>query len=131
MTRHGAGPLLHETDALPWANIVDPTNQPNPWQGTLRAAPLDLDETARFIRADLAFAEGSAVRVIPGIGISCLDQVRGEAQLVIDGALIRHPAGQFPELAAEHLGLRSGLQSWGPTRRDVRIPADAETPPWL
>jgi adenylosuccinate synthase len=126
MTRHGAGPLLHETDALPWANVVDPTNRPNPWQGTLRTAPLDLDETARFIRADLAFAEGSGVRVSPGIGVSCLDQVRGDAQLMVEGGLVHHPAGQIADLVQEHLGLMARLQSWGPTRGDVRIRDEAE-----
>lgn len=126
MTRHGAGPLLHEADSLPWAEVEDPTNRPNPWQGSLRIAPLDLDETARFIRADLAFADGSGVRVSPGIGVSCLDQIRGEARLMVEGGLVRHPAGQIAGLAQEHLGLMARVQSWGPTRGDVRIRAEAD-----
>ena len=121
MTRHGAGPLLHEAETLPWAEVRDPTNRPNPWQGSLRTAPLDLDETALFIRADLAFADGSGIRVSPGVGVSCLDQVSGEAQMMVDGRSVRLPPGQVPELAAERLGLTARLQSWGPSRDDVRL----------
>jgi hypothetical protein len=49
-----------------------------------RLAPLDLDETARFIRADLAFADGSGVRVAPALGVSCLDQIGDRAEAVLD-----------------------------------------------
>ncbi len=38
LTRHGAGPLPGENPKLSYA---DNTNQPNPFQGTLRFAPLD------------------------------------------------------------------------------------------
>jgi len=119
MTRHGAGPLLHETDALPWAEVADPTNRPNDWQGTLRIAPLDMDETAAFIRRDLAAAEGSGVRVIPGIGVSCLDQIQGDAQIWVNGRGMSLPANQVPDLAAKITGMRLALQSWGPTRETV------------
>jgi adenylosuccinate synthase len=121
MTRHGAGPLRHETKTLPWAEVMDPTNRPNAWQGSLRLAPLDLDETARFIQRDLAFAQGSGVRVSPEIGVSCLDQMWGEAQMVVEGRLVRCSPGRVPELAGERLGLMARLQSWGPTRGDVRL----------
>lgn len=39
-TRHGNGPLPGEDANL---NYADDTNQPNPWQGSLRFAPLDTD----------------------------------------------------------------------------------------
>jgi adenylosuccinate synthase len=126
MTRHGAGPLLHEADTLPWAEITDPTNRPNAWQGALRTAPLDLDETGDFIRRDLAVAQGSGVRVSPGFGVSCLDQVTAEAEIVVQGELIRCIPEQVPGLVQERLGLSHRLQSWGPTRDDVRL-RDAST----
>jgi len=119
MTRHGAGPLRHEADALPWAEIVDPTNRPNPWQGSLRLAPLDLDETGRFIRADLASAEGSAVRITPAIGVSCLDQIRGDAQIRAEGRSLPVPASRVPDLVGESTGLPVLLRSEGPDRSDV------------
>lgn len=127
MTRHGAGPLLHEAGVLPWAEVTDPTNRPNAWQGSLRLAPLDLDETARFIRADLAFADGSGVRVTPGVGVSCLDQLRGGARLVRDGQTGTVPPDRVPTLLAEVTGQPVRLESRGPDRVDVRLTADIRT----
>lgn len=129
MTRHGAGPLLHEAGALPWAEVTDPTNRPNDWQGSLRLAPLDLDETARFIRADLAFADGSGVRVSPGVGVSCLDQVPGGAEVRSgDGASVVSPE-RLPDLLAERIGAPALLRSRGPDRSDVELRLAAETAP--
>ena len=121
MTRHGAGPLRHEAGALPWAEVVDPTNRPNAWQGALRLAPLDLEETARFIRADLAFADGTPVRVSPGVGVSCLDQVPGGAEVRCgDGASVVSPE-RLPDLLEERLGAQALLRSRGPDRSDVEL----------
>lgn len=129
MTRHGAGPLLHEAGTLPWAEVTDPTNRPNAWQGALRLAPLDLAETARFIRADLAFADGSGVRVSPGVGVSCLDQVPGGAEVRSgDGASVVSPE-RLPDLLAERLGMPALLRSRGPDRSDVEFRLSAETAP--
>ncbi len=129
MTRHGAGPLLHEAGALPWAEVTDPTNRPNAWQGALRLAPLDLAETARFIRADLAFADGSGVRVSPGVGVSCLDQVPGGAEVRSgDGASLVSPE-RLPDLLAERIGAPALLRSRGPDRSDVELRLAAETAP--
>lgn len=129
MTRHGAGPLLHEAGALPWAEVTDPTNRPNDWQGSLRLAPLDLDETARFIRADLAFADGPGVRVSPGVGVSCLDQVPGGAEVRSgDGASVVSPE-RLPDLLAERIGAPALLRSRGPDRSDVELRLAAETAP--
>jgi adenylosuccinate synthase len=121
MTRHGAGPLKHETETLPWAEVVDPTNRPNAWQGALRLAPLDLDETTRFIKADLSFAEASPVRVVPVIGMTCLDQVSGRAEAVLDGARRGISTPELPELFAEMSGAPVGLLSYGPDRGAVRL----------
>ena len=129
MTRHGAGPLLHEAGTLPWAEVTDPTNRPNAWQGSLRLAPLDLDETARFIVRDLAFADGSGVRVTPGVGVSCLDQLRGGARLVRDGQTGTVPPDRVPTLLAEVTGQPVRLESRGPDRVDVRLTAELRTDP--
>lgn len=121
MTRHGAGPLRHEAEALPWAEIEDPTNRPNAWQGKFRLAPLDLDETVGFIERDLAFAIGSRVRIDPGLGVSCLDQLGGSAELVLDGRRLTVEADGLPDLLADRAGLAVRLDSRGPTRKDVQL----------
>jgi len=122
MTRHGAGPLLHESDKPPFLEVSDPTNRPNDWQGTLRLAPLDMDETAAFIRRDLAVAEGSGVRVIPGIGVSCLDQIQGEARVWAQEEVWSIPADRVPVLLSDVTGFPILLRSEGPDRSDVRSP---------
>ena len=74
-TRHGAGPLAHETVALDGIVVDDPTNAPNDWQGTIRLAPLDLAVLRGAIARDLALAEGSDVVVTAALAVTCLDQV--------------------------------------------------------
>lgn len=49
LTRHGAGPLPGETDAL---EFEDETNKENPFQGKLRFAPLQSDALKRRIAED-------------------------------------------------------------------------------
>lgn len=57
LTRHGAGPLINEKspDKILYDYEVDKTNMPNPWQQTLRYAPLDSVRTANFIKKDQNF----------------------------------------------------------------------------
>lgn len=52
-TRHGAGPLKWEINDKPYDNIVDPTNIPNEYQGTIRFAYLDLDVLSDSITKDI------------------------------------------------------------------------------
>ena len=121
MTRHGAGPLRYEQDRLPWAQVSDPTNQPNPWQGSMRTGPLDLFETADFIGRDLAAANRSRVTVAPQLGVSCLDQISGMAELRIGSDQARVSAAFLAEVAAAHMRIPLGLRSFGPTRGSVRV----------
>lgn len=55
LTRHGAGPLKEENnpEEVLKKYILDKTNMPNPWQQTLRYAPLDSKRTKRFIEDDM------------------------------------------------------------------------------
>jgi adenylosuccinate synthase len=71
-TRHGAGYLPHEVPCLPELNIVDETNIPNKFQGTLRFGFLDVDLLADNIRHDLTLAKD--IKVNPSIVVTCLDQ---------------------------------------------------------
>lgn len=127
-TRHGAGPLPHETpDAagvgrIGWAEIVDLTNAPNPWQGTIRQAPLDLDLLRKTIERDLALAEGTGVSVRPALGVTCLDQLRGKAEVVQGSAIQRLAPEMLPLRLSAATGLPLGLLSCGPTRAAVKFP---------
>lgn len=79
LTRHGAGPLAKELGHKPYAAVVDPTNMPNDYQGSLRFAYLDHDLLATSIAADLASVAGTRVVIEPTLAISCLDQIGLEA----------------------------------------------------
>lgn len=83
VTRHGAGPLAWEEPEQPWRGIVDRTNVPNPWQGTIRYGLLDVDILAGAIHVDLADAGDVTVR--SRLAVGCLDQIEGAARW-IEGA---------------------------------------------
>ena len=56
LTRHGMGPLKYECQSKELsAFIVDKTNQPNPWQDSIRYAPIELKDFIRHINKDMAF----------------------------------------------------------------------------
>jgi len=117
VTRHGAGPLAGE-GPVPF-DVVDPTNAPNPWQGTVRTAPLDLGILAAAVAADLGDADG--LRVAPALVLTCLDQARGDVPCR-DGGASRSldPAGALGA-AAERVGIPAGAGAWGPTRATLRF----------
>lgn len=52
LTRHGAGPLDREWGNEPPYDVVDATNSPNEWQGTIRYAPLNLDLLREYVNGD-------------------------------------------------------------------------------
>jgi adenylosuccinate synthase len=117
-TRHGAGPFAHEDARTPWLSMVDPTNQPNDWQGTIRTAPLDLDAVSAAIRHDLGFG-GDGVEVSASIGISCVDQVADRMQIGIDGKLVDIDRARLAEVVMANSGLEVSRMSFGPTRADI------------
>ncbi len=123
-TRHGAGPFSHEEGQTPWLSMVDPTNQPNDWQGTIRTAPLDLDVVSGAIRHDLAFAAGD-VEVTASVGISCVDQVADRMQVGVGVRLVDIDRARLAEVVATNIGLEVSRMSFGPTRADV---IDLEAP---
>ena len=53
-TRHGNGPLTGEMEMSKLGlEVYDPTNAPNPFQGTIRYAPLDLDLLTSVIQSEI------------------------------------------------------------------------------
>lgn len=125
LTRHGAGPLRNERESLEFAEIVDPTNRPNAWQGTLRFAPLDLDVLRETIAADLSDAEGTAIAAKASVGVSCADQIRRRAVLIQNGRPIEVPRSAIGEAISSAVKLPLSLESWGPTRQSATTQAGA------
>lgn len=123
LTRHGAGPLANEVPRLGFADVADPTNRSNPWQGSLRFAPLDLDLLRTTIAADLGDAAASGIAVEAGIGVTCLDQVDGCAEVVRSGGTTSIPKSRLATAIAAAAGLPLVLEAHGPTRAAVELEA--------
>lgn len=120
-TRHGAGPLPGGQDELEGFDIVDPTNQPNLWQGRMRYAVLDLDRLAAGIAMDARLGDAGPVQVRTSLFVTCLDQIRDRAPLM-DHGTTKHLA---PDELAGEVGSRLGItllgESWGPERNRVYL----------
>jgi adenylosuccinate synthase len=121
LTRHGAGPLENESARLAFADVVDATNRPNPWQGSLRLAPLDLDLLRHTIHTDKADALGSGVTIDARVGFTCLDQIRDAAKVHVGGRAVRTPARRLTAVVGDFVGLSCALEAWGPSRAAVRL----------
>lgn len=121
LTRHGAGPLRNETPALAFADVVDPTNRPNPWQGGLRVAPLDLDVLRTAIAADLGDAASTGITVRAGIGVTCLDQIRSGAEVVASGVRATIPKSRLAQEIAAAAGVPLLMEAHGPQRSAVAL----------
>ncbi|MBY4632876.1 adenylosuccinate synthetase [Rhizobium croatiense] len=123
-TRHGAGPLKGEVPTLRGVNVVDPTNAPNEWQGSLRLAPLDLFMLRKAIADDLTSDRGG-IAVKAGLAVTCLDQTEDGFAVTDQEEVIRlDPVKAAPDIA-DFVGLPLWAESWGPRRRDVRLYVEA------
>lgn len=115
LTRHGAGPLPNERPDLSPYDIVDPTNVPNAWQGTLRYAYLNVDMLADSIQDDLEPFHSGTIRIVYDVAITCMDQVRGEAYYHREHELCREPqVGGLIRPVFEACGITEGLVSYSP-----------------
>ncbi len=121
LTRHGAGPLPRELPEKPYAGVVDATNVPNAYQGTLRFGWLDLDVLRRAIAEDLT----DAVR-LPGLAvdarlaITCLDQIGDErVTYYSEGLRCRASIEAFVAAVSRTVGARDVLVGFGPDRDSV------------
>lgn len=118
-TRHGAGPFAFEDAETSWLKMVDPTNEPNDWQGTIRTAPLDLDAVSAAIRHDLAQAS-SLIEVAASVGISCVDQVADRMKIGMNGDVSDIRRAELADVVAGAVGMNVSRMSFGPTRADIR-----------
>src|SRR5215467_7952679 len=121
LTRHGAGPLPNEVPKLAFADVNDPTNLPNPWQGALRYAPLDLDFLRTTIADDLSDAATSDIEVDPGIGVTCVDHIRSGADVFRSGVETTIPVPRLASEIAVAAGLPLVLEAHGPLRSTVEL----------
>lgn len=123
LTRHGAGPLKNELSEKPFEKIVDQTNIPNDWQGTLRFAYLDLDLLKKTIINDLL--TNHYHKITPSVGITCLDQSGDLVPVYHDGEEHYLYKGRDLMDAGDQIAKRLGIglnhfKSYGPTREDVK-----------
>lgn len=126
-TRHGAGPLPHECAEKPYEKIVDLTNVPNPYQGTLRFGLLDLDLLQATIRHDMHQSIGK-INVTPRLVMSCMDQLDDVAQYVHHGIPCARKAEQLLATASTLIPAAKLLASYGPTRQTIQPFSPAVTP---
>lgn len=125
-TRHGAGPFPGEGDVSDWANVVDPTNAPNDWQGALRTGALDLDLIRERMDKDAACVAGS-LEIRRQLNVTCLDQLTGAARLKINGDLVEE--ADVSRAIATCLDADLVMSSCGPTAKTVDfVRQDAITP---
>jgi adenylosuccinate synthase len=118
-TRHGAGPLPHELSYLPYRGIIDKTNRPHTYQGTLRFAWFDADLFCDTILRDLA--DGARrFKLRPHIAMSCLDQIDGDARYISKGIQHRADVEALLELTRRGIGAETALASFGPTRTTIK-----------
>lgn len=117
LTRHGAGPLEEELPGPPTARVEDATNVPNPHQGTLRFAHLDVAALNHYIQADLRRGDGQGVRLTHGLAVSCLDQM-GPVTTLREGACA---TSDLPDLLQKACGGAWMGTSWGPDRSQARM----------
>lgn len=118
-TRHGAGPMRAEADISPYYDVIDSTNVPNPWQGSIRYGLFDVDEWQDAMDRDL-----KRIMSIPSLLslpspqmmriITCLDQIRNPNVIPIrvNGQISVVDRGYFEGLA--------DFCSYGPTAETIR-----------
>ena len=120
-TRHGAGPLPGARPAPEGFEVDDPTNAPNPWQGKIRYAPLDLDRLHGAIDADRRLSDVGGLTIRARVAVTCLDQARGPVPLVKGVGLLRRDADEVAGEVARATGLEVAAESRGPSRDRVDL----------
>lgn len=126
LTRHGAGPLPGELPARPYGAIVDDTNIPNPWQGSLRFGLGNLDLLRSSVARDLAHAGlPKHIVVRKSVAITCLDQIDGEVRFCDRGAQAAERPEAFVHRCMDAIGARDAHVSRGPTRATCTLISDS------
>ena len=120
-TRHGAGPLSREVDAEGFAkifNVIDETNKPHEFQGSLRFSTHNIDDmAARVIKDQFKIPKKQIGRIT--LAVTCLDQILdiGGFPAVLDGKPWMFTEKSFvsdlaSRISASHVILCHGEQDW-------------------
>ncbi len=120
LTRHGAGPMPNECREMPYEGIVDKTNVPHPFQGSMRYGFLDLDLLAESIRKDLEATGPWLSRIDANIALTCADQIEHRHFVWHrQGKVGSGTVGDLMDAIREATGLRVQYVSFGPTRSTI------------
>lgn len=120
LTRHGAGPLENECFRKLYDGIVDNTNIPNEFQGSLRFAPLDLNVLTDNINFD--FAKSKLINMKKSIAITCLDQIdNNKAKYIVDGHLKESSADMFVDNVLSVVQPERCYLSFGACRENITV----------
>ena len=123
LTRHGAGALPNQGYDF-GGQPTDPTNIDNAWQGSIRFAPLEIDQLKNFIDADLLRSKfvsqvfGITVEQ-PTIAVTCLDQIDNLVTVVQGNKFTKMQINELPKFLESSLGLKVSHISRGPNSGDV------------
>ena len=102
--------------------MVDKTNIPNPWQGTLRFAPFNLDLLGAAIHRDQESSRfSSTINVRVHLGITCLDQTPDVVEVIEHGESISMPTDHLVMLASRCVSAVRTMVSRGPTRTTLSV----------
>ena len=119
LTRHGAGPLPHESFSSP-PQFKDQTNLPHEFQGTLRFAPLNIHQLNLEIMADLNKLSKDISRNIT-LAMTCLDQFEEKIPIIEkEGNLAELKKNEFFDYVVGKSQFDNYLLSYGPTRHDCK-----------
>ncbi|MDF2880135.1 MAG: adenylosuccinate synthase [Clostridiaceae bacterium] len=117
LTRHGVGTFPTETRNKPYEKIIDLTNVPNPYQGTLRFGILDIDLLGKTIRNDLKYAK--SLNFNAKLAITCLDQINNEAKYITNSKEKISSIKQFITDTFNSVGFNEGYLSYGASRNTI------------
>lgn len=121
-TRHGEGPMKWAMTDKPYENIIDLTNIPNEYQGTMRFAYLDLDELNKAINKDIqsvkSIVEKNKIKVTYNIGITWLN-ISKELKFYHQDKLLKRSVRDFVHYIEEFFEWNV-IASFGKTRQDVK-----------
>lgn len=120
-TRHGAGPLPGGREDLEAFDIVDPTNAPNPWQGRMRYAALDISRLAGALAEDGRLGRSGAVQVNVSLFVTCLDQIRRRAPVSDTTGVSHFAPDQLAGALCARLDMTPAGESWGPERSRIHL----------
>jgi len=116
-TRHGAGQLLGENSFLKHRyDIVDKTNIPNKFQGTLRFAPINMKLFTSVTNKDfLNYAPRGAKKIHT---VTCMDQLNDHIDVVSNNNITKHISiEEWMNIVNDTFD----YASYGQTRNDVKL----------